>query len=73
MVDDKISQLSLKEHIERHQELHEKLVELLADFTDQTDGGMSSTILELIEWSFEQTKRPTLTRGFRYKEPEEGE
>lgn len=49
-----------EEHKERHVELHRKLDELLADFIEQTGKRVSATsLLELLQWSFEQTKNPT--------------
>ena len=50
--------LTKKEHIERHRKLHKNLDELFADFTTQTDKGLTATIEELIKWSYEQTKNP---------------
>ena len=47
------------DHKIRHQELHNKFDELFADFIEHTKGGMSSTIKDLIEWSYSQTKEPT--------------
>lgn len=50
-----------EEHKKRHIELHRKLDELLADFIRHTNGLPSkTTIMELLEWSFQQTKNPTL-------------
>lgn len=47
-------------HKERHMELYENLGELVGDFIDQTGKLLStSTILELMKWSFEQSKNPT--------------
>jgi hypothetical protein len=49
-----------EEHIKRHKELHEMLDELVADFISQTHNLPSSTsVMELMDWSFEQTKKPT--------------
>jgi len=49
-----------EEHIKRHQELHKSLDELVADMIDQTTRTPSNTtVMELIKWSFEQTKNPT--------------
>jgi len=48
------------EHIKRHKELHERLDELVADFITHTQGLPSKTsLMDLMEWSFEQTKNPT--------------
>ena len=48
-----------EEHIERHIQLHKSLDELIADFIGHT-GKLPSktTILELMQWSFEQTINP---------------
>jgi hypothetical protein len=49
-----------EEHKAKHIELHKKLDELIADFIDQTDNSLSKTsVMELIKWSYEQTKNPT--------------
>lgn len=50
-----------KEHIKRHKELHKALDELLADWVCNT-GNLPSkhTITELLKWSYEQTKKPTI-------------
>ena len=49
-----------EEHIERHQVLHKELDELVADFITHTKGLPSQTVvLELMHWSFGQTKNPT--------------
>ncbi len=55
----KPKELSLQEHINRHKKLHENLDELVADFITHTKGRPStSTIMDLIEWSFIQTEKP---------------
>lgn len=48
-----------KEHKKRHEELHNNLDELVADFIMNT-GSLPSktTVLELIEWSHGQTIKP---------------
>jgi len=52
--------LTKKEHIKRHKELHGCLDELTADFIINTDRSLSDvSIMELIHWSYEQTKNPT--------------
>ena len=52
--------MTKKEHIKKHKELHASLDELLADFITHTEKFPSqATIMELIDWSFEQTKNPT--------------
>lgn len=47
-------------HKQRHIELHDRLDELVADFIDHT-GKLPSktTLLELMNWSFKQTLKPT--------------
>jgi hypothetical protein len=52
------------EHKARHVELHKSLDELLADFIGHT-GGLPSqtTVMELIEWSYQQTQNPTETEN----------
>jgi hypothetical protein len=49
-----------KAHKECHQRLHEMLDELVADYISNNHGKLLSTttILELIGWSFEQTINP---------------
>jgi hypothetical protein len=49
-----------EEHKQRHQELHKLLDELLADFIRHT-GKLPSqtTVMELLEWSSQQTSCPT--------------
>lgn len=46
------------EHSARHIYLHSRLDELFADFVCHGNGGTTSTILELIEWSHKQTIAP---------------
>ena len=49
-----------EEHIKVHKELHSKLDQLLADFISHTEKLPSETsLMELMNWSFEQTKTPT--------------
>jgi len=49
-----------EEHKKRHQELHQALDELVADFISNTNALPSSTtIFELMKWSNEQTENPT--------------
>jgi hypothetical protein len=46
-------------HKKIHIELHQKLDELVADFIFETGSLPSKTsISELMQWSFEQTKKP---------------
>lgn len=48
-------------HRKRHKELHKAFDELLADFVVHAPGrqGLDNRIMDLIEWSFIQTKGPT--------------
>lgn len=49
-----------QEHRERHELLHKMFDELAADFIAQMDRRLTdTTLLELLEWSHEQTKHPT--------------
>ena len=51
--------MTKKEHIERHEKLHNSLDELVADWLTHTKKFPSkSTITELLKWSHEQTKNP---------------
>lgn len=46
-----------KHHRARHKFLHERLDELVADYLKDTDKTLSGTnVIELIEWSYKQTK-----------------
>jgi len=52
--------LTKEEHKERHKMLHEHLDELAADFITHMSKRLSeTTVFELMQWSFEQTKNPT--------------
>lgn len=53
-----------EEHKQRHTELHQKLDELLADFIANT-GRLPSktTVLELVNWSYQQTLKPEEPQG----------
>lgn len=56
--------MTKQEHIKIHKKLHKALDELIADWVDNQPkekykGITETTILELIEWSCEQTKNPT--------------
>lgn len=43
-------------HKIRHQELHEMLDELVADFISETEKSLRETnLMELMEWSYKQT------------------
>lgn len=52
-------EMTLEEHIKRHEMLHQHLDELVADFLTQTHGLPSkSSVLGLMEWSMLQCKEP---------------
>lgn len=56
-----------EEHRQRHQELHRALDELAADWMAHQPRGKlfsNSTILELVRWSFEQTREPSPAPGW---------
>lgn len=48
-------------HQNRHKELYNNLDELYADYLAQHTGKLPSntTVLELLQWSYQQTKEPT--------------
>ena len=47
-------------HIKRHKELHKALDELMADMIDHTHKMPSqTTVMEMAEWSHQQTINPT--------------
>lgn len=47
-------------HKERHEALHDSLDELVADFVTHTQKIPSkASVLELIQWSYEQTQNPS--------------
>ena len=49
-----------QELIEIHKELHTSLDKLLACYIQENEKVLSDTsVMELIEWSFEQTKNPS--------------
>lgn len=49
-----------EDHRQRHIELHKSLDELVADWIGHTEGlPSSSSILELLNWSYSQTQNPT--------------
>lgn len=53
-----------EEHRQRHVKLHRSLDELLADWIDQTGALPSkSTVLDLVEWSHQQTEDPEDKHG----------
>ncbi len=49
-------------HRQRHRELHEAVDELAADYITHNHGKFlgTTTVLELLEWSFRQTENPTV-------------
>jgi hypothetical protein len=53
--------MNKKEHQDKHKELHDALGELAADYTCHNRGALLSktTVLELLEWSHNQTIEPT--------------
>jgi len=52
--------MTKEEHIKRHAELHGCLDELVADFIAYRGKGLSeSSIIDLIQWSFQQTINPS--------------
>ena len=52
--------MTLEKHKEKHKRLHSELDELIADYLLHTDMGiLNSSIMDLIRWSFGQTKDPT--------------
>jgi len=56
----KIAETLKYEHRARHQALHKSFDELLADFIGHTQALPSkTTIIELLEWSYQQTINPT--------------
>lgn len=51
--------MTREEHIEKHKQLHNALDELVADYITQTGKRLTtSNLMELIEWSFQQTINP---------------
>lgn len=52
--------MNARQHQKRHKELHKSLDELIGDFISQTKLLPSKTsILKLLDWSYQQTKIPT--------------
>lgn len=53
--------MNLEEHKLRHEKLHQKLDELLADFLYHNPDKLPSntTLSEFMQWSHEQTRKPT--------------
>jgi hypothetical protein len=66
--------MTLEEHRQRHQLLHHALDELAADWAHHHWGELYSkhSIMELMEWSFQQTRNPTRP-GCTRRGLEEGE
>ena len=61
--------MTREEHIQAHKELHLQLDLLVADFIATTRRMPSETsVMELIEWSHEQTSNPTPPTGQEDKE-----
>ena len=61
--------MTLDEHRRIHQNLHQSLDELIADFICQTGLFLSTTpIMELMKWSHSQLVNPTLPRGALHTE-----
>ncbi len=55
--------MSPEVHAQRHKELHKAVDELVADHIRHTGGLPSTTtVLELLEWSYLQCKNPTPER-----------
>jgi len=52
--------MTKEDHLKRHQDLHNGLDELFADAIIHAGLRTHSTILELIQWSFKQTKAETI-------------
>ena len=53
--------MTKKEHKERHKKLHKSLDEIFADFIENSginSGFTDRPIMELINWSYKQTKEP---------------
>jgi len=52
--------MKAEEHKQRHIELHKAFDELLADWIGHTESLPSkSTVMDLIQWSYQQTIEPT--------------
>lgn len=53
--------LTPEEHRQRHCDLHKALDEIAADFIAQHRGKRpgNTTLLELMDWSYKQTAKPT--------------
>ncbi len=51
-------EMTKEEHQERHEILHKRLDELLADYILYSKGSTSHTIFDLVKWSYQQTQIP---------------
>ncbi len=61
-----IDKQTLEDHKKRHEQLHQALDELIADFIMQTGNYPSETRLKtLMVWSYEQTISPTTPKTMR--------
>lgn len=54
------TQLSPEEHRTRHVELHRMLDELVLE---QMHGSIHDEIFQLMNWSYQQTRQPTVNAG----------
>ena len=53
--------MNIDEHLKIHVDLHKKLDEIVSDFIQHTGNTLSNTsIMELIQWSYSQTKPETI-------------
>jgi hypothetical protein len=58
-----VSEIVTEAHRDRHIQLHEYFDELLADFLRHNkEKRLTSTIQELMDWSYSQTIMPTVPR-----------
>lgn len=56
--------MTKEKHKQRHEELHKVLDELVADFINHTEKMPSkTTVMELMEWSYDQTNNPTESKS----------
>ena len=61
--------MNKKTHKIRHKELHKNLDELVADFIKHTENLPSrTTLMEFMEWSYEQTINPTEEKVLKLEE-----
>ena len=60
--------MTRRQHIKRHKELHKYLDELAADFFTHTNNlPSSSSIMDLMKWSYSQTNDPTEEKSVKVK------